>query len=114
MGGGGGGGAIGVTTDGLGNYTFYNSTGGTGGFGWVLVQYDTGAGFSASSNGSRTIPNGISTIKVWALGCGGGGGSSSGGGGTSGNTGGGGGAGGMVWKTWTWGPAYYPTKPVLA
>ena len=114
-GGGGGGAGIGVTTNYLGEYSFFPQTGGTGGNGFIAVQYDNGTtGFRTSLTGSTTIPNGVSTIKVWALGGGGGGGPSTGSSSSGGNLGGGGGAGGMVWKTYTWGPAYYPAKPTLA
>jgi hypothetical protein len=118
MGGGGGGAGIGVTTNASTQYTFYTQTGGAGGGGWVTIQYDGGStGRIASTNGSVVVPNGVTTIKVWALGAGGGGGPS-----TYtfsptaalGSLGAGGGAGGIAWKTYTWGPAYYPTKPTLA
>ena len=117
-GGGGGGAGIGVTTNYLGQYTFYTQTGGTGGNGFIAVQYNNGTtGFRTSVTGSQTIPNGVDTVKVWALGGGGGGGPSTyafSATAALGNVGAGGGAGGMAWKTYTWGPAYYPTKPTLA
>jgi len=113
IGGGGGGAMVGVTTNYLTQYTFYSQTGGTGGGGFVAIQYNnTWTGRIATVTGSVTVPNGTDQIKVWALGGGGGGGNTAGT--TSGTAGAGGGGGGMAWKTWTWGPSYYPAKPALA
>lgn len=120
LGGGGGGAGVSSVTNYLGQYTYASQAGGTGGPGGVVVQYNGGTtGAFITSGTSRTIPTGVRTIKVWAIGGGGGGKSSTSAGtvypsGTvyGGKCGGGGGGGGVAWKTWTYALSS-PTKPPL-
>ncbi len=88
--GGGGGGAAGYTTT--------NRVGGDGGGGVVVLSPDVGADSVKTSGTSYTVPAGVSSIKVWAIGAGGGGAGS-----TNNNSGagGGGGAGGTVYQTFS-------------
>lgn len=92
--GGGGGGAAG--------YTAGNRTGGSGGSG-AMVLYMTGASYGTTysvftGGSSYTIPNNVTSIKIWIVGGGGGGAGSAG---YDGNSGGAGAAGGVAYRTWT-------------
>jgi hypothetical protein len=89
--GGGGGGAAGYTG---------TQNGGAGGAGAVLINYNSTSVIFTSGT-SWTVPSGVTSIKVWAIGAGGGG---AGCGASDGTTGGGGGAGGVAVKTWTVSP----------
>ena len=115
MGGGGGGAGVSSVTNYLGQYTYASQAGGAGGAGVVVVQYDnTNLGAWITTGTSRTIPAGVKTVKVWAMGGGGGGKSSTVAGTTpnGGACGGGGGGGGTAWKTWTY-TGSSPVKPSL-
>jgi hypothetical protein len=116
MGGGGGGAGVATKTDYLGVYTYTTQAGGAGGAGGVIVQYNDGIGGAVITSGtSRTIPAGVTKVKVWVIGGGGGGKSSTSSISTGvygGSTGGGGGGGGTAWKTWTFSTPS-PTKPSL-
>jgi hypothetical protein len=89
--GGGGGGASGYTA---------TQSGGQGGPGAVIINYDTYntvmfVNVGAGSTFSWTVPTGVTSVKVWAIGAGGGGGGSDA---TDSSSGGGGGAGGIAYK----------------
>jgi hypothetical protein len=89
--GGGGGGAAGYSG---------SQFGGAGGSGSVLINYNSTTVIFTSGT-SWTVPSGVTSIKVWAIGAGGGG---AGCGSTDTSAGGGGGAGGIAVKTWTVSP----------
>ncbi len=72
--------------------------GGTGGQGVVAISPDSGSNVVKTSGTSWTVPAGVTSIKVWAIGAGGGGAGVS----TSDSSaGGGGGAGGVVYQTFS-------------
>lgn len=116
---GGGGGGISSKTNSLSQYTYATQAGGAGGQGVIVMQYDGGTtGAIMLSGTTRTIPTGVKSVKIWAVGGGGGGKSStmttSGGvpSISSGQNGGGGAGGAIVYKTWTY-PGSAPVKPSL-
>ncbi len=86
--GGGGGGAAGFSAT--------NMTGGAGGQGVVVISPVGGTNVVKTSGSSYTVPAGITTIKVWAIGAGGGGGGATD---IDPSSGGGGGAGGVAYRT---------------
>jgi hypothetical protein len=78
-------------------------TGGQGGSGFVMCQFNTGATstyrmISSPTSGIYTIPLGTSSMKVWVVGGGGGGGGVPADDGTAAAAGG---AGGITWKTFS-------------
>ena len=115
-GGGGGGGGVSTKTGGLGGYTYATQAGGAGGTGAIAVKYDSTTTTAIVTTGvSRTIPAGVKSVKVWAIGGGGAGKASTvttNTGVYAGQNGGGGGAGGLVYKTWTYSGSA-PVKPSL-
>jgi hypothetical protein len=86
--GGGGGGAAGESTA--------NRIGGTGGQGVVVINPTGGTNVVETSGTSYTVPAGITSIKIWAVGAGGGG---AGGTNAQNSAGGAGGAGGVAYQT---------------
>lgn len=95
--GGGGGGAGGYFSLGTINWA-----GGDGGQGVVVIAYYNGASLTnamvLTSGSSVTVPAGVTSAKVWAIGAGGGGGGSTDNDGTAGGSGG---AGGVAYVTKT-------------
>ncbi len=88
--GGGGGGAAG--------YTATDRVGGVGGGGTAVFSPVGGTDEVRTSGSSYTVPAGVTSIKVWAIGAGGGGAGATGSDSTSGGAGG---AGGVAYKTFT-------------
>lgn len=86
--GGGGGGAAG--------FSAVNMVGGTGGQGVVVISPTGGTNVAKTSGTSYTVPAGITTLKIWAIGAGGGGAGSTN---VDSTSGGAGGAGGVVYRT---------------
>lgn len=93
--GGGGGGAGGYFSLGAINWA-----GGEGGQGVVVIAYYNGVSLNSTSvlttGTSVTVPGGITSVKVWAIGAGGGGGGATE---SDGSSGGSGGAGGVAYVT---------------